>query len=439
MAEPTFVLEVERVDYFDDRFYAVALSDQRVIRLKSVTVYLDVAPKPYLAPFYKNNTAEEIDRRFKEGQIRGSRLHWAFYVLAKRGVPLFRPPGYKNPSHRLLAQVESVVQQCKNAGRPYCFIEDQDEWMQVLRVREWFRTIKPQVVASELVVWSIKENTAGMLDLILDVPAGKYQVHGSKSIELEAGLYIGDYKTGNIDQIINFAQIAAYYKCLEEDLPALAKRVKGGILIHPNATTTTGPIPGMGTYVKTLDELLSVDYPYFKNIQAVHDRHNPRMEAEVFDFDTIATLDEDLLKDVQTGQAENQTLTQQLLESVNLQIEKKGDADETLTKKDKKKPAPEQEWEVGDRILTEIVKQIKSVYSGTTPQENKGVGNLLQRAFLVDGKPIATGIKELYGVLRGMKEADALALLKTAQEQVTKDVAEVKKMLDDAAGGEKKS
>lgn len=317
MAEPTFVSEVDRIDYFDDRVYAIKLTSGEVRRIISITTYLEIAPKPYLAQFYKNNTPEEINRRFEEGRIRGSRLHWAFYILARRGVVLYQPPEWTEPAPKLRESNARIIAQCRQQDRPYCLISDQGEWLQVLRVKKWFQLTQMKVTHCELVVWSLEHDLAGTLDLIGAIEDGEYAIAGSRKLYLETGLYMADYKTGNIDRIIAYAQQAAYLKGLEEDLPEIFNQVRGCLIIDPSATTTTG-IPGLTTIFKSKAEVLSEDWPYFQHIQAVWHRHNPNFEAERFDFETIAVLDDNLLSNVVTGQAVNLTDVKKRIEKIDI-------------------------------------------------------------------------------------------------------------------------
>ena len=316
MPEPKFVKTVTRITYFDDGYYDITMTDGDTKNIISTTTILEIAPKPWLSSFYKKNTPEEIERRFSEGQIRGSRLHWAFNVMSHKGVVLYEPAEHKNPPRELIDQNRLIIAQCRQQERPYFFIRDQEEMLQVLRVREFYRVVKANVLFSELIVWSIQHDTAGTLDLILDIPDGSYNINGSKNVVLDGGLYLADYKTGAIDLNINFTQLASYLKCLEECQPDIFARIKGGLILHPNASTRSGQIPGFAAHFKSRDEILNQHWPYFQNLQAIWRFNNPNHEAKAFDFDTMAVLDDDFTKDTQYGQSPNATLTKQLEDSV---------------------------------------------------------------------------------------------------------------------------
>jgi len=373
MSEPIFVKEVERVDYFDDRTYNIALTIDQSVELISTTTYLDIAPKPYLIPFYKKNTAEEIDRRFREGQVRGSRLHWAFYVLSRGGVPLFQPPDWKNPNKKLTDQNNLIAQQCRNSSRMYCYIADQDEWLQVKRVEKWFKVVKPKLHYAELVVWSLEHQMAGTLDIVAEIKRGKYNIQGSKNLELYDGLYIADYKTGNVDVIVNFAQLASYLMCLKEDLPEVFNQIEGGMIIQPDASTRAGEIPGLTTIYKSKDDILKEDWPYFQHIQALWRRHHPNFKAEHFDFETYAVLDEDFVKDVITGQAPNPKADALI---VQVPVVTKEELEKSQTDLDR------------EDMLLKVAALCESVYTGKKKSDAAGRDTLIQRAFRLNGKPI---------------------------------------------------
>jgi hypothetical protein len=444
MAEPTFLADIQRIDYYDDRFYAVTLTNRRVVYIPSITTKLNIAPKPYLIPYYKANTPEEINRRFTEGQLRGSRLHWAFYVMARRGAVIFQPPPWRQPSQQLLDQTARVVEQCKAQGRLYCFIEDQDEWLAVLRVREWFRVVRPQVIASELMVWSLKYEIAGTLDLLFEHHGGTFQVNGANSIQLTEGYWLLDYKTGAVDEINHFAQLAAYLKCLEEDKPEWYERVQGCILCAPRTDTMSG-IPGLSTIVKSKEAVLAEDWPYFLSVDTMWRRHNKRFEPKIFDFETVAVVDEDLLKDVATGQLQNETEARSALAVMNTTPSEEAKKTEKpkATTKSEKQPAKQKANETSkvEKLLEEVEMLCKKYYP--SPQnigDLNGTKTLLIRAFRVQKfEPEPTTIKGLREMVAAMKSDDAVRVLTRALQQIKADCAvieDAKKAVEPTAGEE---
>lgn len=255
---------MRQVQWFDQRFYQV-ISPNGIEYFPSVTTILSASPKPYLAKWRGDIGNEAADRVISEAKHRGSSIHAACETLVKGGVVALSVPGYDCIPERELRDIATY--------RKVIVINSQDEYLQVWRYARLLEVLKPEMIETELTVYSIAEKYAGTLDILMFIQEGEYAINGARPLHLESGTYIGDIKSGNAISDEHFYQIAAYRHALIEHRSI---DIIGGLIIHTNADTKKG-ISGLSVKLRTAKDL-DTDYENFDKIHAVW-RINPSATA----------------------------------------------------------------------------------------------------------------------------------------------------------------
>lgn len=275
--------KITMIDWFDDHFYKIEI-DGNIDFLPSVTTINGGAyPKPFLARWRGDIGNEAADKKMMQAADRGSRVHHACYVFANGGIVIYNPPirnSFFTDEH--IAQIRK-----DNFQKPVVVIENQDEMYQLYKFQKWWEAVKPNMLLSESIVYSLEHKFAGTLDYVMQIETGEYDIAGSKPLSLEKGNYIVDLKTSAQITDDYYLQIAAYSAALRE---GLAIEIIGGLIIHTNATTKTG-IEGLTTKLRTKDELDS-DFQDFLNVKKVWDRTLSSQKPKLFTFPNIISQTE---------------------------------------------------------------------------------------------------------------------------------------------------
>lgn len=202
----------------------------------------------------------EADKVINEAAEKGSRIHSAISVLVQGGdVYLFNP---RKPAYN---QVE-LNEQISASSNPWYILNNQQEMLEVFRFQSWLNEVSPSALASEITIFSLLHKFAGTLDLLLTIKAGKYNINGEKPIELPAGRFILDIKTGNEDDQNHPKQLAAYMQAYEEDSN---DEIVGGLIVYTNAKTKSG--------LKTVfysRETLLIEFERFLDVKKVFDHYS---------------------------------------------------------------------------------------------------------------------------------------------------------------------
>lgn len=246
------------IRYFDDRFYLLN-ENGKELYLPSSTTILQASPKPWLAQWRGSLGNEEADRIMNEALRKGSNVHDAIRVWINGGQIIYNDP--KRPSYQPEELAEIISE-----TRDSFLLREQQELLEVYRLIKWFEEINPRIIATEMTVFSMKYFFAGTLDLLIDIKEGKYNINGSKALELPAGRYIVDYKTGNsFDKKNYFRQVASYDLAAREQ----GEKIIGALIIHTNDNQIKGGIEGLKTYYvdreqldKSFDEFLAIKKVY---------------------------------------------------------------------------------------------------------------------------------------------------------------------------------
>lgn len=266
------ISDVKQIQYFDSRYYKIQYGkgkQQKEMYLPSVTEILQAYPKPFLAKWRGEIGNERADQIVMEALKFGSFVHYGAEVLARGGIIIY------NPLERETYSEKEIAALVKKYGE-ICICRHQQEYVQLHRIWQFFNEIKPTRLQTEQTVYSIKNQFAGTLDLLMWVEGGSYGIAGAKPVTLETGYYVGDYKTGKAggDTFTYNMQIAAYMEAVMEGSPEVRKHLKGGIVIHPANTQIKAGIAGLKATV--IDRVKQVElFNAFLKTQAVYLLEHP--------------------------------------------------------------------------------------------------------------------------------------------------------------------
>lgn len=298
--EPPVIIEVKPVEYFNDRFYKATLTpdtdvtkiketfpnivyeyeDRIDVYLPSVTTILgNTENNSFLAKWRGEVGNERADQIMNEALDKGSRIHNAIDLLLQGNIIVYNNPKAPQYTKIEIDQIE-FINDCKVFE-----IIRQDEMIQIARIKRLIDLTNPKIIASELTVYNFDLCYAGTIDSIWEFETDIAITLGRNKLEISAGKYIIDYKTGrNFNEQSYSRQISAYANSNLGDL-------KGGILIHLNANIKTG-IEGLKCYVQSLEDL----QPYFDSfnrLNAEFQFENRNIKPDLFEFDTLIKLNKE--------------------------------------------------------------------------------------------------------------------------------------------------
>jgi len=243
------------VSWFDDRFYRVKTTKKVIdkiqkrvqticpdyeytvlddtIFLPSSTTILGSAPKDWLGRWRGQVGNWEADRIMNEALDKGSRVHLAFSEMLNGSIILLN--GHKYPNYTK-EQIEAIQAENK---KPIVILSDQQEMLEVWRLKQFFDIVKPKVEAMEMSVYSEAYGYAGTLDHLWYIEAGEYDLGGrnNKLTIDKTGFYILDLKTGKEDKHNHPEQLASYMYAVEE---SDQYKIEGGLILYSNADKKTG-------------------------------------------------------------------------------------------------------------------------------------------------------------------------------------------------------
>lgn len=227
--------KLKTVEYFDSRWYKREMPDGRVLYYPSVTTKLGIIEKPFLAKWRGDVGNREADIRMTDAQNRGNRIHNAWEFVNNGGVAVYNP--FQRPNF--------TPEELKAFEKPVLVIQYQDEMLALWKLQRLQQIMQPEVLATELNVYSDKHQEAGTIDAVWKIKGGEYQVNGKVPLRLASGIYIVDLKTGGVFSDDTFMQVAAYASMYLEN--GYAESIQGTLGIHTEAKTKNG-IPGLGVY-----------------------------------------------------------------------------------------------------------------------------------------------------------------------------------------------
>jgi hypothetical protein len=172
-----------KIEWFDDRFYKRLLPKGFEWYISATTVN-GIVEKPFLKRWYGDLGTELAQKRSQEAKDAGTLVH---------------------------ALINGLLNNAEIDGSKF----PQEIWRQVVHFSEWYESVKPVILGSEIEVFSDEWKCAGTLDLVYFMRAGEYDLGMSKPVKCEAGVRILDIKTGKEDWVYGH-QTAAYAKMLME-------------------------------------------------------------------------------------------------------------------------------------------------------------------------------------------------------------------------------
>lgn len=199
---------IEKIEWFDDRYYKVLTPPDFTTEdfYPSATTVLGIINKPWLLQWYGDLGTELARHRSNYAKARGSLIHDAIHSML------------------LLNQKLTYTS------------FHQEAWLQLYNFKQFYDSVKPEVIGSEMEVVSHTHQYAGTLDMLFEIKKGKYDLGYSKPVEVAPGLYIGDIKTGNESSDYNY-QVAAYAQAVKE--MGLGEPV-GTFILYTDANTKRG-------------------------------------------------------------------------------------------------------------------------------------------------------------------------------------------------------
>jgi len=268
--------EIKMVEWFDDHWYWVEVAKKY---FASSTTKLGVVAKPFLATWRGNVGNREADMRVFEAGERGKRIHSAFETLLKGGTVVYNPPGRPNYTKE---EIEAITVKC---GGFLEIMKYQEEALQVHKIMQFLNIVKPEILGSEMMVYSLADEYAGTMDALLKIKEGKYLVNGRTPLFIPGGIYAADLKTGKSLDEDSTMQTASYGNAHTE---MTKQKVDGTMLLWTGSSNKNG-IEGFGVELRNQIEMQQ-DYSDFKHVCKVWDRKNKDKQPRNFEFPTMFTL-----------------------------------------------------------------------------------------------------------------------------------------------------
>lgn len=276
-------IKIQAVEWFDDRFYRVKYDNEYGVEVEdyipSVTTKLGAIAKPFLVQWYGDLGNREANLRKMEQADRGSRIHHAWYSYATGGAIVYNPP--RNPNFTR-QQIEELYHQYQEN---VCVIYNQDEMLDVDKLKRWCEYVQPVFLGCEYTVCSLKNRDAGTVDNKIYTEGGEWPVNGRNLLTIPKGKYILDIKTGNYLGAEAEMQVSAYFKCDEEmnSDPDLM----GAMILHTGSKIKSG-IEGLSTKLLLRDDI-EKQYSNYRLISQVWENHFGGMKPKVLTIPNLIT------------------------------------------------------------------------------------------------------------------------------------------------------
>lgn len=272
-------MTIKLCEYENAHWYKFEKEDGGIRYFPSITTKLGITRKPFLETWRGDIGNREADMRMFEASERGTRIHHAWYTLTTGGVVIYN--SWKRPSY---TKEEIAALDEQYAGR-LVVVKYQDEMLDVWKLKQFMDIVKPEVIASELTVYSETNQEAGTIDNVFGIKAGAYAVNGRETLVLSDGIYIADLKTGHVFSDDAYLQTAAYANMYTE---VTGRSIVGTLGLHTGAKTKKG-IEGFATYARNLEEMAE-DYKAFREVAAVWNRKNKMTAPRHLEFPSLLTL-----------------------------------------------------------------------------------------------------------------------------------------------------
>jgi hypothetical protein len=265
------------VEHHDEHWYKITV-DAKVYYIPSVTTKLGVKDKPFLARWRGDIGNREADMRVYEAQQKGRRIHWAWETALKGGIVIYDP--WQAPAY---SESEIAALKAKHNGL-VAPLRTADEMWHIVRLQRQFQILKPEVLAVEIKVFDLENRDAGTIDHVYKIKEGIYQI-AAKPVHLDAGIYVGDLKTGSsVDENV-WMQLAPYAYMYEQMFHV---ELAGALISHSGSNLKTAP--GFKTLIRTRDMLMNRDYPDYRHASALWMRDHEDDEPKTYEFEALIKL-----------------------------------------------------------------------------------------------------------------------------------------------------
>lgn len=278
-------VEVKMVEWFDEHWYKLTLlleeSPPEIRWIPSVTTKLNITDKPFLAKWRGDIGNREADTRLREAQDRGKRIHDAWHRFCTGGAVLYNP--WNKPNYTADEVKELQAEHNGNLA----ILQYQDEMLAIVKLQRLVEILKPKMIFSEKIVYSLANNDAGTADNGWEIAEGEYKVNGAKPLFIKGGRYLVDLKTGSVVDETAYQQTACYVRCDEE---MGAPTYEGTLILHTSAKTKSG-IEGLACILRAREDV-EKDYQTYRLKSELWQRTNEDAAPRVFEFPALIRLKE---------------------------------------------------------------------------------------------------------------------------------------------------
>jgi len=259
-------IEVKAISWFDDNFYQIRYENEAKVEvvdhIPSVTTKLNALAKPYIILWYGDLGTREAQRRRDEAADEGTLLHGAWYCYMNGGAIVYDPFAASIYTKEELDEIFKIY------GGQIVTLRTQNQMYNMHKLQRFREIVNPTVVANEVIVYDLECQDAGTVDNIFDIKAGKYAVNGSQPLELQAGRYIVDLKTGKTVGKEARMQVSAYAKIAQK---LNYGEIKGSLIVHTQSRNQKG-IEGLGVTLLTQEDMAQ-EYQDYRDIARVWERN----------------------------------------------------------------------------------------------------------------------------------------------------------------------
>lgn len=252
--------KIELYEWQDSHFYKINGE-----YYPSVTTILSVIRLQFLEQWRGNVGNEEAAQILKRTSEDGSAAHNIFSRMLLEGKQAVFGADV-NPSTEIMV--------------PNQFVH-----LALHKLTQFWKIVSPELIQSEIRLFSPAHEFAGTADLILRIKGGSYPIAGAKDVYLTDGIWLADIKTGKNISELSGLQLAAYTMAIEE---TRGLKIEGAMILHTQATTKNG-IEGFTVKVWDRDEL-EKEFRVFKAAQVLYNYKKPYKPKDI-NLPTSITLE----------------------------------------------------------------------------------------------------------------------------------------------------
>jgi len=153
---------------------------------------------------------------------------------------------------------------------------DSNVWQMFLKFVEWYDLVKPEIIATECILYSDELGVSGTVDLIC---------------RIDGELWIIDFKTSNYLSVTYDLQVAIYGKCYSEIFGEEPKRFGILWLKSNKRRNRKGFMQGKGWEIVESPRSFEENINIFKSVKTIFDIENKGIEPDFVNFKTYVKKD----------------------------------------------------------------------------------------------------------------------------------------------------